>query len=94
MKLTALLFGITIIAGMLAQIAGIGYGLYLWGGVGLEFSVSAWSGFKVWMSFMGTAIISLISYFYFRLKEKRAQYTEFRKTMDENFSPFGTKGRK
>jgi len=44
--------GIIILA--LANIGGIGYGLYLWGGTGMAFSLAAWTAFKAWM--IGVAI--------------------------------------
>ena len=41
----------------------IGYGLYLWGGVGLTFAVSAWSAFKLFlvMLFGGLLVLGISS---------------------------------
>ena len=53
-------WGFLIIGGLLtgvATVASIGYGLYLWGALGLAFSVSAWTAFKVWMVFFGTGLV-------------------------------------
>ena len=32
-----------------STLVSIGYGLYLWGGVGLAFGVAAWSAFKLFL---------------------------------------------
>lgn len=58
--ITALMFmGIGMI--ILAQIGGVGYGLYLWGSVGLELGAAAWSGFVLWMKMIGTGILSILA---------------------------------
>ena len=31
------------------SIGSIGYGLYLWGGAGMAFSVAVWTAFKTWL---------------------------------------------
>ena len=38
-----------IITMALANVGGIGYGLYLWGGTGMAFGAAAWAAFKVWL---------------------------------------------
>jgi len=38
----------------LANISGVGYGLYLWGGTGMAFGLAAWTAFKFWV--VGVAI--------------------------------------
>ena len=44
-----ILFGIGVIMLMVANIGGIGYGLYLWGAAGLTFATAAWLAFKFWL---------------------------------------------
>lgn len=44
----------------LSTIAGIGYGLYQWGGEGLPLSVSAWMGFKVWVVMVIGGLVSMV----------------------------------
>jgi len=41
-----------------ANVGGIGYVLYLWGGTGMAFGLAAWTAFKFWVlwSFVGAAI--------------------------------------
>lgn len=46
------IFYLSVIIMVLAQISGIGYGLYLWGGLGMEFGSSVWSGFLLWLKMM------------------------------------------
>jgi hypothetical protein len=36
------------------NIGSIGYGLYLWGGTGMVFSLAAWTAFKAWT--IGTVV--------------------------------------
>lgn len=38
----------------------IGYGLYLWGGVGLALSIAAWSAFKLFLILLFGGFITLI----------------------------------
>jgi hypothetical protein len=42
------------------NIGGIGYGLYLWGGTGMELGLAAWTAFKFWLTW---GIIGLVSFF-------------------------------
>lgn len=51
---------------ILANVAGVGYGLYLWGGEGLEFSTSAWEGFKLWAKLIIGGLLSLFASTFFR----------------------------
>lgn len=43
-----------------ANIGAIGYGLYLWGSVGLTFATSAWTAFVLWLKLMGIAFVSFV----------------------------------
>ena len=40
-----------------ANIIGIGYGLYLWGGEGLAFGLAVWTAFKLWLGITLTSFI-------------------------------------
>jgi hypothetical protein len=51
---------LAIVLFVLANVTGIGYGLYLWGGVGLAFSVAAWSAFKVWITMVLVGFVSMM----------------------------------
>lgn len=44
-----------------ANIAAIGYLLYLWGSVGLAFSAAAWSAFVLWFKVLGTGLFMYIA---------------------------------
>lgn len=45
------IFGIIgIVILIFANIGGIGYFLYLWGGIGTPFALAAWTAFKVWIT--------------------------------------------
>jgi len=43
-----------------ANIAGIGYGLYLWGAVGNPLSAAAWGGFVIWIKMIITGFVLFI----------------------------------
>ena len=47
---------IGIFAIALDTIGSIGYGLYLWGGLGGGFAASAWAAFVVWMKVFAAGI--------------------------------------
>ena len=49
----ALLMIISISIAVLANIVGIGYGLYLWGSVGLPFGAAVWQAFVLWIAMLG-----------------------------------------
>lgn len=56
---------ILVVVGMLMlaldTIGSIGYGLYLWGGLGGTFAASAWTAFVVWMKvFAVGALLAII----------------------------------
>lgn len=51
---------IFIMSAFFANIGAIGYGLYLWGSVGLTFATSAWTAFVLWLKLMGIAFVSFI----------------------------------
>ena len=51
--------GIAILA--VANIGGIGYGLFLWGGTGMAFGAAAWMAFKFWIMWISVGIVSLFS---------------------------------
>jgi len=57
---------IGIIMAAFGNIIGIGYGLYLWGGVGLTFAVAAWTAFKFWAVLMITGILSVFTGIFLR----------------------------
>ena len=46
-----------------STLVSIGYGLYLWGGVGLALGVAAWSAFKLFLTllFGGLAVLIIAS---------------------------------
>lgn len=47
---------------LLATIGSIGYGLYLWGSVGLLFSVACWTAFTLWLKmFFGGLAAMLVA---------------------------------
>jgi len=48
------------ILGVTANIIGIGYGLYLWGGEGLAFGLAAWIAFKLRLGMLATALVSIV----------------------------------
>ena len=50
-----LIIGAVLLA--VANIGGIGYGLYLWGGTGMEFSAAAWTAFKFWLLWCVTGLV-------------------------------------
>jgi len=50
---------IGIILGVTANIIGIGYGLYLWGGEGLAFGLAVWTAFKLWVGIILTALVAI-----------------------------------
>ena len=61
--LTYLTISLAVIGGILlalGTISAIGYGLYLWGSVGLALPASAWGGFVLWMHMFGTGGVFLI----------------------------------
>lgn len=43
-----------------STLVSIGYGLYLWGGVGLALGVAAWSAFKLFLTLLFGGFIVLI----------------------------------
>ena len=43
-----------------STLVSIGYGLYLWGGVGLAFGVAAWSAFKLFLTLLFGGFITFI----------------------------------
>lgn len=43
-----------------STLVSIGYGLYLWGGVGLAFGVAAWSAFKLFLILLFGGLITFI----------------------------------
>ena len=43
-----------------STLVSIGYGLYLWGGVGLALGVAAWSAFKLFLTLLFGGLIVLI----------------------------------
>jgi hypothetical protein len=45
---------------MIANVGGIGYGLYLWGGTGMAFSLAAWTAFKFWMIWVALGLASIL----------------------------------
>jgi hypothetical protein len=45
---------------IIGNIGGIGYGLYLWGSVGLPFATAAWMAFKFWVLWQLTGISSIM----------------------------------
>jgi len=47
-----IMFLVSLVLLAFGNIASIGYGLYLWGGVGIAFSAALWGAFKVWLCFM------------------------------------------
>jgi hypothetical protein len=57
------LLGIIGIIGMVVlafiNIIAIGYGLYLWGSVGHEFSYAVWEAFKVWIIGIGVGLVMI-----------------------------------
>ena len=55
---------IGIVLMILGNIIGVGYGLYLWGGVGFAFSVSLWSAFKLWILIELVGATSFVSAVY------------------------------
>ena len=56
-----------------ATLGSIGYGLYLWGSVGIAFSTSVWTAFVLWLKlvFSGLllAVIGFIGADYFENKD-------------------------
>ena len=54
------LYIIGLIAASLATIVAIGYGLYLWGSVGLPLPESAWAAFVFGIKFFGAGVLSVI----------------------------------
>ena len=46
-----------------ANIGGLGYGLYLWGGTGMAFGLAAWTAFKFWFIWVILGIISVFTGF-------------------------------
>ncbi len=38
----------------------VGYGLYLWGGLGIVFGVAVWTGFKLWIGCLITGIVLVL----------------------------------
>ena len=57
------IFTLSLFAMWGSTIVSIGYGLYLWGGVGLTFAVSAWSAFKLFLVMLFGGLFTLaISY--------------------------------
>lgn len=47
-----------IMATFFANIGAVGYGLYLWGSVGMTFAASTWTAFVLWLKLMGVSIVS------------------------------------
>jgi len=43
----------------LANIGGIGYGLYLWGGTGMVIGLAAWTAFKFWLLWVILGVTSV-----------------------------------
>lgn len=56
------IIGIIIMA--FSTIGSIGYGLYLWGSVGLALSSAAWAAFVVWMKMIMTGLtLAVVGFF-------------------------------
>lgn len=55
------------LTGALAFISAIGYGLYMWGGLGMELATSAWSAFVLWLKMIISAMVLVVIglFFYF-----------------------------
>lgn len=49
------IIGLVVLA--FATIGSVGYGLYLWGGIGIAFSVSVWTAFVVWLKAVGSGLL-------------------------------------
>ena len=64
MQLVFIVIGFTLL--LLANIGGIGYGLYLWGGTGMAFGLAAWTAFKVWITMIVSGVASLILSVFFK----------------------------
>jgi len=63
-KAMGIFFILGIIMLAIANIGGIGYGLYLWGGTGMAFALAAWTAFRFWLIWIGLGLVSLaIGYF-------------------------------
>jgi hypothetical protein len=66
------LLGIVGVIGMVIltsiNIVAIGYGLYLWGSVGHEFSFAVWEAFKIWIQGILIGIILLLPAIYVGVK--------------------------
>ena len=64
MKVMVIIGIIGLIVIGLANVVGIGYGLYLWGAVGTPLSASVWSAFLLWIKMiLGGLVLFIISVF-------------------------------
>ena len=61
MKLKGFLFGLMVLLLVFANLIGIGYALYLWGGTGLAIGASIWAGFKLWILMIVGSLLSGIA---------------------------------
>jgi hypothetical protein len=46
----------------LANVVGIGYGLYLWGSVGNPLGVAAWTAFVLWLKMIAVGLVLFITW--------------------------------
>jgi len=56
-----ILLAIGIFMLVFANIGGIGYGLYLWGGTGMAFGLAAWTAFKFWVLWVFIGLVFFIT---------------------------------
>jgi len=63
LALISMVLGIVILA--LNTIGCIGYGLYMWGGQGMDLGPSAWIAFKTWLMLGFVGIVMTIGGFVF-----------------------------
>ena len=56
-----ILLAIGIFMLVFANIGGIGYGLYLWGGTGMAFGLAAWTAFKFWALWVFIGLVFFIT---------------------------------
>jgi len=58
------LYGISLLVGVillaLANVGGIGYGLYLWVVVDTTFKIALWKAFLLWISFLTSGSVFLL----------------------------------
>jgi hypothetical protein len=70
-----IMFVIGAIMLFVANIGGVGYGLYLWGGTGMAFGLAVWTAFKFWIIWIVMAFVFLVISFFTGKNKKDTEFS-------------------